>query len=954
MLPKSFNATEAQARWMPRWEAAGSFAADPQSAKLPYAIMMPPPNVTGTLHMGHALNHSLQDILIRLARMQGKDALWQPGMDHAGIAVQAIVERQLDAEGLRRRDVGREAFLERSWAWKAESGGTITHQLRQLGTSPDWSRERFSLDEGLSRAVREVFVKLYRDGLLYKAKRLVNWDPQLRTAISDLEVQNQEVPGQMWHFKYPLVDGLSYEFVQRDAEGRVLHREQRDYISIATTRPETMLGDGAVAVHPEDTRYASLIGRFCEIPVGPKALRRSIPIIADSYPDPNFGSGAVKITGAHDFNDYDVAQRNGLPLFNLMDERAALRQDGLSYEDSAKLATRALQGEAIEDIDAINLVPEALRGLDRFEARAALVEAITNEGLAVMVESDAGPIPLVEQKPIMQPFGERSGAVIEPLLTDQWFVDAPTLAKRAIAAVRDGETRFVPQSWEKTYFQWLEHIQPWCISRQLWWGHRIPAWVSPEGRIFVAHSEAEAQAQAEAHYGEPVSLSQDEDVLDTWFSSALWPFSTLGWPEQTPELARYYPGDVLLTAFDIIFFWVARMMMLGIYVMDQVPFREVYIHALVRDAKGQKMSKSKGNIIDPLEMIEAYGADALRFSYALAAAPGRDIPMSSERVETARNFVTKLWNAARFAEMNAAAAPADFDPASLRLPLNRWAVTKLTQALSELNANLERYHFHEAAATLYHFTWHRFCDWYLELAKVVLQGDDAAAIAETRATLAFVLKQTVHMLHPFLPFVTETLWESYVAAANGNAADEPRWLIQRAWPELPEALRDSQAEADLDWLILAISTLRTARAELNIPAAAQLEATVQQANAESLRRLAAFSPMLMRLARLKSLSVNESGDAVLSGTAQVVVAEATFRLPLADHIDVAAETARLEKEIAKREAAIAKLDARLDDPAFCARAPEAVVAKQREARASEQQALTGLQRARERLLETQV
>ncbi|MEL6872494.1 MAG: valine--tRNA ligase, partial [Pseudomonadota bacterium] len=705
---------------------------------------IPPPNVTGSLHMGHALNNTLQDVLCRFERMRGRDVLWQPGTDHAGIATQMVVERQLADRGEPdRRTLGREEFLKRVWAWKEESGGTITNQLKRLGASCDWSRERFTMDEGLSKAVLEVFVTLYEQGLIYRGKRLVNWDPHFETAISDLEVQNTEVDGFMWHFKYPLAGGATYEYVEKDADGEVVLRETRDYISIATTRPETMLGDGAVAVHADDERYAPIVGKLCEIPVGPKDHRRLIPIITDPYPDPEFGSGAVKITGAHDFNDYAVAKRNAIPLYRLMDTRAAMRDDGADYATCAKQAAEIVATGTVPDeatVDQINLVPDAYRGLDRFEARDRIVAAINAEGLAVTVTNDEGEqVPLVEKKKIMQPFGDRSNVVIEPMLTDQWFCDAETLAKPAIAAVESGATTFVPGNWDKTYFEWMRNIEPWCISRQLWWGHRIPVWYGPDGEIFCAKTENLALEAAEAHYGSRVSLTRDPDVLDTWFSSALWPFSTLGWPEETQALQRHYKTDVLVTGFDIIFFWVARMMMMGLHFMEdetgapEVPFHTVYIHALVRDEKGQKMSKSKGNVIDPLELIDSYGADALRFTLTAMAAQGRDIKLAKSRVEGYRNFATKIWNAARFAEMNECVSVDGFDPASATQTINVWIRGETERTAAAVTKAIEEYRFNEAAGAAYDFVWGQFCDWYLELIKPVLNGSDADAIKETRA-----------------------------------------------------------------------------------------------------------------------------------------------------------------------------------------------------------------------------
>src|SRR5579864_5622723 len=739
MLDKTYRPADVETRLYEAWERAGAFAADPSSGKLPYTIMMPPPNVTGSLHMGHALTFTLQDILIRFERMRGRDALWQPGTDHAGIATEIVVGNQLAERQIDKHDLGREKFVERVWEWKAESGGTITTQLRRLGASADWRRERFTMDAGLSAAVRRVFVTLYREGLIYRDKRLVNWDPVMHTVISDLEVENRETKGSLWHIRYPV-------------EG-----EPGRFLVVATTRPETMLGDTGVAVHPEDQRYADLVGKTARLPL----VGRLIPIVADEYADPAMGSGAVKITPAHDFNDFEVGRRHGLEVINILDRDAHLN----------------------------DTVPERYRGLERFAARKQVLADLEAAGL----------IEKVEDHVLMVPHHDRSGEVIEPWLTDQWFCNAAELAKPAIAAVESGRTRFVPRQWENTFFEWMRNIQPWCISRQLWWGHRIPAWYGPDGRLFVAESEAAAAAEAAAHYGRAVALVRDEDVLDTWFSSALWPFSTLGWPEQTAELARYYPGDVLVTGFDIIFFWVARMMMQGLHFLGDVPFRTVYIHALVRDERGQKMSKSRGNIIDPLDLIGRYGCDALRFTLAALAAPGRDIKLAESRVEGNRNFVTKLWNAARFAEMNGAAAfDAGFDPRTCKLTINRWIASAMRDCAMAVTQALEAYRFDDAANRLYQFVWGTFCDWYLEFSKPILQGGDAGAQAETKATIGWVLAQIVHLLHPVMPFVTEEIW----AQLGGQDAG---LLLTAAWPDLPPDLHDPQSAAEMDALIRDIS-----------------------------------------------------------------------------------------------------------------------------------------------------
>ncbi|MTH98000.1 valine--tRNA ligase [Roseibium sp. RKSG952] len=931
MLDKTYDAASVEPRIYETWEKAGAFkaGAGAQEGAPAYSIVIPPPNVTGSLHMGHALNNTLQDILVRFERMRGKDVLWQPGMDHAGIATQMVVERQLmERQEPGRRDLGREKFVEKIWSWKDESGGMIFNQLKRLGASCDWSRERFTMDEGLSRAVRKVFVQLYKDGLIYRGKRLVNWDPKFETAISDLEVENREVDGHMWHFKYPLAGGETYEYVEKDEDGNVTFRETRDYISIATTRPETMLGDGAVAVHPDDERYKPIIGKLCEIPVGPKEHRRLIPIITDDYPDPDFGSGAVKITGAHDFNDYQVAKRNGIPLYRLMDNVAAMRADGAAYAECARQAqeiveTGDLPPEA--DVDAINLVPDEYRGLDRLQARTKVVEAINAEGLAVTIKDDEGnDIPYVESKKIMQPFGDRSNVVIEPMLTDQWFADAKTMAEPAIASVREGRTKFVPQNWDKTYYEWMENIEPWCISRQLWWGHRIPAWYGPDGEVFVATSEEEAAAEAATHYGKAVELRREEDVLDTWFSSALWPFSTLGWPDETPELATYFPTTTLITGFDIIFFWVARMMMMSLHFMKQEPFETVYIHALVRDEKGQKMSKSKGNVIDPLALIEEYGADALRFTLTAMAAQGRDLKLSTSRVAGYRNFATKLWNAARFAEMNGCARREGFDPASATLTLNRWIMTETGRCAEEVTAAIEGYRFNDAAASVYRFVWNTFCDWYLELAKPVFNGGDEAAKAETRATAAWAIDEILKILHPFMPFLTEELWERL----GDEGAQADGLLMQASWPKAE--MEDEAAAGEINWLVTLISEIRSVRAEMNVPAGAKVSVVLAEANEETRARLKTHEAAILRLARAEKI---ETADEAPSGSAQIIVGEATVCLPLAGVIDLGAERARLGKEVSKLEGEIARIEKKLANPKFVEKAPEDVVDGEREKKA---------------------
>lgn len=924
MLDKTYDASSVEPRIYDNWEKADAFraGANAKEGADPYCIVIPPPNVTGSLHMGHALNNTLQDVLIRFERMRGRDVLWQAGTDHAGIATQMVVERQLaEKQEPSRREMGRDEFLKRVWQWKEESGGTIIGQLKRLGASCDWSRERFTMDDGLSEAVLEVFVKLYKEGLIYRGKRLVNWDPQFETAISDLEVENLEVDGHMWHFKYPLAGGETYEYVEKDEDGNIILRETRDYISIATTRPETMLGDGAVAVHPSDARYAPIVGKLCEIPVGPKEHRRLIPIITDEYPDPDFGSGAVKITGAHDFNDYQVAKRGKIPMYRLMDEQAAMRADGAPYaEEAAKAMAIVKSGELPDEntIDAINLIPDEYRGLDRFEARKRIVADITADGLAVMSKDEEGnEIPFVEAKKIMQPFGDRSKVVIEPMLTDQWFVDAKVVAQPALEAVKNGKTKIVPQTWEKTYFQWLENIEPWCISRQLWWGHRIPAWYGPDGTIFVEKTEESAQANANNHYGEAVELIRDEDVLDTWFSSALWPFSTLGWPEKTPELAKYYQTDVLITGFDIIFFWVARMMMMGCHFMDEEPFHTVYIHALVRDEHGAKMSKSKGNVIDPLELIDEFSADSLRMTLSAMAAQGRDIKLSKDRVAGYRNFATKLWNAARFAEMNECVSASEFKPEDIENTLNRWILTELANASKAVTKELEEYRFNEAANAAYRFVWNLYCDWFLELAKPVFNGDDEAAKAETRATAAYVLDGILVLLHPFMPFITEELWE--------RTGERDGFIMHADWGA--GNFSDESAADEINWLIDLVSSIRSVRAEMNVPAGARTNLVLVGASDDEKARLERQIAYLNRLARVDDVSTSDEAP---EASAQVVFGNATICLPLQGVIDFDAERARLNKERGKCSDEATKIEKKLQNQGFLAKAPEAVVAEQRE------------------------
>jgi len=904
MIGKTYQPSAVEGRIYAQWEETGAFRCGRPERRgaRPYCIVVPPPNVTGLLHMGHALNNTLQDVLARFERMRGRDVLWQPGTDHAGIATQMVVERQLmERQEPPRRVLGREKFLEKVWAWKAEAGGTITAQLKRLGASCDWSRERFTMDEGLSRAVRKVFVELYRGGLIYKDKRLVNWDPKLLTAISDLEVQQVEVKGHLWHIRYPL-EGARFD-----------PNDAATFITVATTRPETMLGDVAVAVHPEDERYRQLVGKHAILPL----VGRRIAIIADEYSDPEKGTGAVKITPAHDFNDFEVGRRHQLPLVNILDAEAHLNLAG--NEAFLRDVPRSAELDATL----------TYHGLDRFAARKEIVRRLEASDQLAKTEAHAHTVP----------HGDRSAVVIEPFLTDQWYVDAKTLAQPAIAAVRAGRTVFVPRNWEATYFNWMENIQPWCISRQLWWGHQIPAWYGPDGKVFVAESEAEALSEAMTHYGGNATISaaaaaemgqrgklltRDEDVLDTWFSSALWPFSTLGWPDETAEFKRYYPTDALVTGFDIIFFWVARMMMMGLHFMQEVPFRDVYIHALVRDERGAKMSKSKGNVIDPLALIDEYGADALRFTLAAMAAQGRDIKLSTQRVEGYRNFATKLWNACRFAEMNQCVTVPEFEPKSAKETLNRWIAHETGKATREITEAIEAYKFNDAAGAAYRFVWNVFCDWYLELAKPLLQGADGPAKHETRAMTAWVRDEILKLLHPFTPFVTEELWR--VTAQDGAAREG--LLALASWPK-HEALEDVEAEAEIGWVVDLVTAIRSVRAEMNITPATTIPLVLVTASAATQARAARWAEMMRRLARLSDISFAQRPP---QGAVQLIVRGEVAALPLTGVIDFAAEKARLEKEMARVSSDIARIDAKLANADFVARAPEDVVEGEREKR----------------------
>ncbi|KTS43290.1 valyl-tRNA synthetase, partial [Methylobacterium radiotolerans] len=866
----------------------------------PYCIVIPPPNVTGSLHMGHALNNTLQDILCRFERMRGKDVLWQPGTDHAGIATQMVVERRMmERQEPGRREIGRAAFVEKVWAWKAESGGAIVNQLKRLGASCDWSRERFTMDEGLSRAVLKTFVDLHRQGLIYRDKRLVNWDPKFQTAISDLEVQQIETRGHLWHFDYPVVDEAGNE------TGAV--------ITVATTRPETMLGDTGIAVHPEDARYTALVGQRVRLPL----VGRLIPIVADTYSDPEKGTGAVKITPAHDFNDFDVGRRHGLGLINVLDPEGRMQLDGNA-----------------DFLDGVAPEPEALalHGLDRAQARKEVVALMEARGRLRAIEPNTHAVP----------HGDRSGVVIEPYLTDQWYVNVKPLAERALQAVRDGQTKFVPENYEKIFFQWLTNIEPWCISRQLWWGHQIPVWYDDEGGIFVAESEEEARAAAEAQRGRPVALTRDADVLDTWFSSALWPFSTLGWPDSTQELARFYPTNTLVTGKDILFFWVARMMMMGLHLTDRAPFETVYLHTLVRDASGAKMSKSKGNVVDPLELIDQVGADVLRFTLCALAVQGRDIKLSTDRVQGYRNFATKLWNAARFAELNGCRLDPAFDPRSATGAINRWALTEAARAVDEVTGALEAFRFNDAAAAAYRFVWNIFCDWYLELAKPVLQGEgvDPAIRAETQASVAFLIDQVAKLLHPFMPFLTEELW-----AIKGADLPERGLLTLAAWPDLG-GLADAAAEAEVGFVVDLVSQIRSARSETNVPAGAQIPLVMVGAAPEVRARAEAWRDTLLRLARLSEITFAETPP---KNSVQLLVRGSVAALPLEGVVDLAAEVARLRKEQGKAQGEIKKIDAKLGNADFVARAPEEIIEENRERRESESARLAKIEEALVRL-----
>ena len=951
MIEKNYQPADIEARMSRIWEDSGAFKAgrpERREAK-PFTIVIPPPNVTGSLHMGHALNNTLQDILCRFERMRGRDVLWQPGTDHAGIATQMVVERQLmERQQPGRRELGRARFLERVWQWKAESGGVIVNQLKRLGASCDWSRERFTMDEGLSRAVIMVYVELHREGLIYKDKRLVNWDPALLTAISDLEVQQIEVKGSLWYLRYPL-------------QGKTFNPDDpATFIVVATTRPETMLGDSAVAVHPDNEHLKHLIGQHVILPL----VGRLVPIIGDDYADPEKGSGAVKITPAHDFNDFEVGRRHNLPQISVLDQEGHLALVG--NEDYL----RGLPEAAAE-------FAEEMNGLERFAARKRIVARLEDFGFLERIEPNTH----------MVPHGDRSGVVIEPYLTDQWYVDAKTMARPAIAAVRSGATTFVPKTWEKTYFEWMENIQPWCISRQLWWGHQIPAWYGPDGKVFVAETEEEAVGNALGYYveqevitaeqGREMALDplkrtdfivRDEDVLDTWFSSALWPFSTLGWPDDSKDVERYYPTDVLVTGFDIIFFWVARMMMMGLHFMKEVPFPAVYIHALVRDEKGAKMSKSKGNVIDPLHLIDDYGADALRFTLAAMAAQGRDIKLATQRVEGYRNFATKLWNACRFAEMNACVLAPGFDATAAEQTLNRWIAHETARTTREVTEAIEAYRFNDAAGSIYRFVWNVYCDWYLELAKPVLTGEDGAAKSETRAMVAWARDEILKLLHPFMPFITEELWAvtarrdgllvltpwsrkadaltseqlALMSVANPNEPLLPPVIVALQ----PADFSDPAAEAEIGWVVDLVTAIRSVRAEMNIAPATLTPLVLAGASAETKGRAQRWNDVVRRMARLGDISF---ADTAPQGAVQLLVRGEVAALPLKGVIDLLAEKARLDKELAKADADIKRVDAKLGNDKFVANAPEEIVEEEKEKREAALARKTKILEALERL-----
>ncbi len=883
MLDKTFDPKAVESKHYKRWEDSGVFACDIESSKTAYTIPMPPPNVTGSLHVGHALTITLQDIITRYRRMCGDDVLWQPGTDHAGIATQMMVEKQLNTEGTSRHDLGREKFLDRVWQWKEQYGSTITTQLRHLGGTPDWKRERFTMDDGMSKAVSKVFIQLYKEGLIYKDKRLVNWHPILHTSVSDLEVTSIEKQGNMWYFKYPLVE------------------DPTKFVEVGTTRPETMLGDTGIAVHPDDDRYKDLIGKMVKLPI----VGREIPIVADEYADPEQGTGAVKITPAHDFNDFEVGKRNNLEVINILDANAQINENA----------------------------PEEYQGLDRFKARKKVVAEFEELGLLSKIENITHAVPYDEKS---------KSVVLEPWLTDQWYCDAETLAKPAIEAVETGKTEFVPKNWENTYFEWMRNIQPWCISRQLWWGHRIPAWYDENGGVYVAETKEEAQAEA----GENIKLTQDEDVLDTWFSSALWPFSTLGWPDDTKELQRYYPSDTLITGFDIIFFWVARMMMMGIHFMDDVPFKKVYIHGLIRDEHGQKMSKTKGNIVDPLDIIDEYGTDALRFTLAALATQGRDIKLSKDRIEGYRNFATKLWNVARYCEMNECKPIPEFNPSTTTHTVNRWIISELAVLSKKCATALDSFKFNDAANLLYQFAWGTFCDWYIEITKPLLSGEDESAKAETRATAAYTFNQIILMLNPIMPFISEEL-HAHLHDKNPAETTKDEWLMTQSWPQFEESAIDQNKTDEMNWVIRFITTVRSVRADMHVPPAAFIHMKLRDASSVTKDRINNNEEIIKRLARLETIE-EFTGEAP-KGSIQTIIDEATIILPIADIIDIGEERQRLEKEINKISKDIDKVDKKLSNENFIAKAPAEVITEQKKRKEDAEIAISKLNQALKQL-----
>ena len=856
MMDKRFDSKSIEVKWYEKWLKSGAFSSDSSSQKKPYVIMMPPPNVTGSLHIGHALTFTIQDILIRFHRMQGFDVLWQPGTDHAGIATQMVVERELAKSNITRHDLGREKFVEKVWEWKEQSGGTITNQLRALGASPDWDKERFTLDKGLSKAVNYVFVKLYKEGLIYRDKRLVNWDPKLLTAISDLEVEQRDTNGKFWYFKYPIQDS-------------------DEFLTIATTRPETMLGDTAVAVNPNDERYKHLKGKNVLLPI----INRVIPIIFDDYSDPEKGTGAVKITPAHDFNDFEVGKRHNLELINIMNADATINENG----------------------------GKEFQGLDRFEARDRIIDKLKTLNLFVKEETITHTVP----------HGDRSNVIVEPWLMDQWYVDAKKMAIPAIKAVEDSKTTFIPKNWDKTYFEWMRNIQPWCVSRQLWWGHRIPAWFGPDNKVFVESSEQEALVAAEAFYGEKVELTQDEDVLDTWFSSALWPFSTLGWPENTDDLSKYYPTSVLVTGFDIIFFWVARMMMMGLHFMDkEVPFKEVYIHALVRDEKGQKMSKSKGNVLDPLDLSSKYGADSLRFTLAAMAAQGRDIKLSEERIAGYRNFSTKIWNGCKFLEFNSCIDNIDKEITNIDLEVNKWIINLYNDLNIKVKTAIKEYKFNDAADALYQFIWKDYCDWYIEFIKPILNNtENLKDLEETKYISINVMKNVLLMLHPIMPYVTEEILENLFKSSN--------FAISSTWPE--PIHNELTSTNSIDLIIKIISSIRSLRVEKNIPPSAKIDILLKNADEYKREIIKNNKSLITNLAKINNITfvseeLTQSENFIIS-----TIDELVLMIPLDDLIDTAAEKNRLNKELSNINNEIDQISKRLNNQMFIDKAPSNVV-----------------------------